>query len=175
MARQLRADHDLAVQLILIDSHPPGADDGYLDSRDLIEAQLSCAPFVVPLGAWIEELASMPPSAQASAICRRIDWRGADSAARTSVELTLRDVLTCNAAKNRYRPPGTLDIPVHLMRIDDEAFHRDRNAIEHLGWQQLFASRVAVSWLTGAHLDLFAAARIGAIARRLESILDLHS
>ena len=171
MARQLLSDRSRQLQLVLVDSHPPGADDGYLDSRDFIEAQLTSAPLTAPMESWIGEIETMTPASQAEAISRHIDWRGMDRATQSAIEQTLLDMLASNAAKNRYHPEGVVDVPVHLMRIDDEAFHRDRNSIPHLGWQRLFRREVSVRWLSGAHLDLFAPERIADIARGLDSIL----
>jgi len=176
MARQLSEDPDIQLRLVLVDAIPPGVDDGYLDQRSLIEAQLAQIRLSTPVGDWIEDLLSLSPREQARAICARFDWSGVDRAAQEPmVEQTVLDIIVSNEAKNKYRPAGRLDVPVHLMRIDDAVFHRDRNSIPHLGWQRHFGPTVEVSWFEGGHLDLFSPDRITSIAQELQAILTLHA
>jgi acyl transferase domain-containing protein/thioesterase domain-containing protein/SAM-dependent methyltransferase/acyl carrier protein len=173
-ALQLRRRRVVVEQVVLIDSHPPGADDGFLDQRDFVEAQLAGRSLVNTLD-WLDDLAGRDPEEQAALVCERMDWSRMRMLSAESVRRTVLDVILCNDAKNRYRPSDALDAPVHLMRIDDEDFHRDRNRLPDLGWQKFLAGAISVEFMSGKHLELFSDHRIRDVAMRLNQVLSCGS
>ena len=170
IACQLEAAGLEVARLVLVDSHPPGVDDGFLDQRNFIEAQISSSSLMPAPADWLDRVAALPPEAQAKALCDRIDWSHADSALQPLAARIVLDMILSNIAKNEYIPTQILQARVHLMRIDDQAFHRQSNMIHDLGWSQFCATPVDVSWLKGKHDELFNAEQVVRVAERLREL-----
>ncbi|WP_313918914.1 thioesterase domain-containing protein [Tahibacter sp.] len=171
VAAQLEAAGRCVARLIIVDGHPPGVDDGFLDQRHFIETQAAMVTMQSVGEDWARNIALLSPEEQAVAVGERIDWSRAAPGAEAMIRRAVLEVILTNVAKNAYRPQATLHCDIDLLRIDDAGFHRDSNAVPHLGWQAFFTRTVDVRWITGEHHQLFDMDHIAPIAAHVRSRL----
>ncbi|UXI66280.1 alpha/beta fold hydrolase [Tahibacter amnicola] len=171
VATQLEAAGRRVERLVIIDGHPPGVDDGFVDQRHFIETQLSMVSLQTVGSDWLETVAALSPEEQAAAVAERIDWSRAEPGTEAMMRRAVLEVILTNVAKNAYRPSAMLQCKVDLLRIDDAGFHRDSNVVPDLGWQAFCARPVSVHWLAGEHNTLFDAEHIAPIVAHVQHVV----
>ncbi len=171
VARQLAHAGVEAGPLILIDSHPPGVDDGYFDERVFLATQLDAVPVVSATREWLKTLSGLAPEVQAHSITDRLDWSRLDSSMREPARRTIHEIILFNKAKNVYSPKGRLRGEVYLMRIDDANFHLNNNDIPDLGWSRHVEGPLDVWWLSKPHERLLDEGSVASVAERVRHIL----
>jgi thioesterase domain-containing protein len=172
MTRQLEAAGEPPGALVIVDGHPPGVDDGYLEQHDFILDQLRQLGVDAADGRWLAALAPDDVDAQLDAICARIAWSGFDDAARAALVRRLREGLGWNLAKNAYRPDAPVASRTWLVRIDAPAFHRESNAVPDLGWNAFTRSPVVLSWIGGDHAHALSSDNLPVIGAAIAAAAD---